>query len=122
MKTTLSRELKRGTLELILLQLLQERAKYGYELVSELDDSHEGPSSPLKIKEGTVYPVLYRLEDQGLVEPEWRPRERGVPRKYYALTEKGHTRLKLLRQEWASFSAWVNALLEAASVEGEEPE
>jgi PadR family transcriptional regulator PadR len=121
MKTSLGRELKRGTLELIILQLLKERPKYGYELVSELDRGGEGRPAPSTIKEGTVYPVLYRLEDQSLVEAEWQPRERGVPRKYYKLTDEGRNRLALLLEEWSDFSRWVTSLVSSSS-EGLEEE
>ena len=95
-------ELRRGTLELILLHLLAERPKYGYELVRELQSGDE-----IKIKEGTVYPVLYRLEERGLVVPEWQARSRGVPRKYYQLTEKGRLRLEDLQREWTAYVRWV---------------
>ena len=105
----LGRELKRGTLEMLLLRLLAEQARYGYELVSELRERSGGE---LDIKEGTLYPVLYRLEDQGLVEPEWQQEGRGVPRKYYGLTKAGQTHLQSLREQWRTFSAAVDRLLD----------
>ena len=99
-------ELKRGTLELILLHLLDERPKYGYELVRELQSGDE-----IQIKEGTVYPVLYRLEERGLVAPEWQARSRGVPRKYYQLTEGGRSRLQELQREWKAYIRWVEGAI-----------
>ena len=110
----LGRQLKRGTLEMILLRLLAERPKYGYELVSELAERAGGG---FELKEGTLYPVLYRLEDQGFIVPEWRERqagERGVPRKYYRLTGLGEHRFGALRQEWQSFRDSVEQLLDGA--------
>lgn len=112
-------QLKRGTLEMILLRLLQERQKYGYELVSELAERSAGE---FQIKEGTLYPVLYRLEDQGCIEPRWdRPEQdrakRGVPRKYYQLTETGAARLRALSSEWKRFSSSVDRLLAEAKEE-----
>ena len=92
---------------MILLRLLEERPKYGYELVSELDERSSFP-----LKEGTLYPVLYRLEDNGLIEPEWEQRKRGVPRKYYRLTTLGSAQLTSLREEWRSFVESVDRLLE----------
>lgn len=109
-------QLRRGTLELILLCLLEQRAKYGYELVSEMEEKSGGV---FRIKEGTLYPVLYRLEDQGCVETEWSRPERGVPRKYYRLTKGGTARLGELRSEWTAFSGAVNELV-AGSPAGEE--
>src|SRR5574341_2138766 len=99
------RELKRGTLEMILLCLLAERPMYGYELVSTLE---RRAGAQFQIKEGTLYPVLYRLENAALIESRWETLERGNPRKYYALTSAGHSRLQDLIEEWRSFSAAVN--------------
>ena len=98
---------------MILLRLLLDRPKYGYELVSEMEERSAGR---FQIREGTLYPVLYRLEDQGCVEPEWdsargEAPKRGVPRKYYRLTEVGTARLEQLRSEWKSFSSSVDDLL-----------
>lgn len=106
--TELARQLKRGTLEMILLQLLSERPKYGYELVSELA---ERSTRAFELKEGTLYPVLYRLEDQQLIAPQWNRPERGVPRKYYRLTPAGSARLSELRDQWQQFAQSVNRLL-----------
>ena len=77
MESDIGRELKRGTLEMILLRLLAEGEMYGYQLVSKLEQRSDGQ---FRIKEGTLYPVLYRLEDAGLVETRWETLERGVPR------------------------------------------
>lgn len=104
-------ELKRGTLELILLRLLEERPKYGYELVRELQSEDD-----IQIKEGTVYPVLYRLEERGLVAPEWQARSRGVPRKYYQLTAEGRSRLQELLSEWRAYVRWVEGAIDRADV------
>ena len=107
MKTT-DRELKRGTLEMVLLRLLSGRQMYGYELVSTLE--REG-GALFQLKEGTLYPVLYRLEDAGWVETRWETLERGVPRKYYRLTTAGEKQLARLVGEWREFSATVDRLL-----------
>jgi PadR family transcriptional regulator, regulatory protein PadR len=110
MKTNnkVDRELKRGTLEMILLKLLMERPMYGYELVSNLEK--RGGES-FQLKEGTLYPVLYRLENDGYIESEWQTLERGVPRKYYHLSEKGKTHLTTLTNEWREFVNSVNLIL-----------
>ncbi len=107
---TSDRELKRGTLEMVLLKLVAERQMYGYELVSTLEDRS---GQTFQIKEGTLYPILYRLENAGFIEPRWETLERGVPRKYYRLTEKGKSQLTLLIKEWQDFSSAINRILES---------
>jgi PadR family transcriptional regulator PadR len=109
-----SKQLKRGTLELVLLRLLEERPKYGYELVSEMEQRSD---AEFEVKEGTLYPVLYRLEDQGCIEAEWSRPERGVPRKYYRITETGAARLAELLAEWQAFTGAVNRLLTGSNIE-----
>ncbi len=104
------RELKRGTLEMVLLKLLSERPMYGYELVSTLE---ERGGQEFQIKEGTLYPVLYRLENAGFIEPRWETLERGVPRKYYRLTDQGKCQLTRLIEEWQDFSSAINRILES---------
>ncbi|MBI2955429.1 MAG: PadR family transcriptional regulator [Chloroflexi bacterium] len=105
----IDRELKRGTLEMMLLKLLAKGPMYGYQLVSTLE-AQLGPE--FQIKEGTLYPVLYRLEDGGFLETRWETVERGAPRKYYQLTDAGARQLQVLVGEWKAFVTRVNALLE----------
>jgi PadR family transcriptional regulator PadR len=105
----IDRELKRGTLEMILLRLLSDRPMYGYELISTLE---KRGGELFQLKEGTLYPVLYRLENAGFIEPKWETLERGVPRKYYRLTETGTQQLQTLVGEWQEFYAAVNRLLQ----------
>ncbi len=112
--TKFGTELRRGTLDLVLLRLLEDEERYGYELVTELERRSEGR---LEVREGTLYPVLYRLEDQGLITPTWHHRERGVPRKYYKLSSKGAGRLQELAEEWRSFSRLINELLARGKAE-----
>ena len=106
--TTLERELKRGTLEMMLLHILDNDPTYGYELLSRLSLRSGGR---FHIKEGTLYPVLYRLEDAGLIVPEWDQPARGVPRKVYQLTETGKERLVEMAEAWLSFAAAIEAVL-----------
>ncbi len=109
MGKTFDREMKRGTLEMILLKLLAERPMYGYELVSTLE---QRGGEQFQLKEGTLYPVLYRLETAGLVEAKWETLERGVPRKYYRLTPAGTDQLKTLVEDWRDFVAIVSGLID----------
>lgn len=102
------RELKRGTIELILLKLLDAQEMYGYQLVSALA---EKGGELLQIKEGTLYPVLYRLEDKGFIISYRSNPKRGVPRKYYRLTGSGTKHLRELLEEWKNFSTVIEGMI-----------
>ena len=82
----IERELKRGSLELIVLHLLAPGEAYGYEIVSTLAERTDGA---LEVTDGTLYPVLYRLERAGFVSVRWGHPVRGVPRNTYKLTVRG---------------------------------
>jgi len=104
----IERELKRGSLELIVLHLLAPGEAYGYEIVSKLTAETNGA---LEVTDGTLYPVLYRLERGGLVAVRWETPERGVPRKYYRLTDAGRVELGRLTHEWTTFARAMAKLL-----------
>jgi PadR family transcriptional regulator, regulatory protein PadR len=104
----IGRELRRGSLELIVLHLLEPGEAYGYEIVTKLAERTNGA---LEVTDGTLYPVLYRLERAGFVAIRWETPDRGVPRKYYRLTRAGQDELRQLTQEWKSFSDAMARLL-----------
>jgi PadR family transcriptional regulator PadR len=104
----IERELKRGSLELIVLHLLSHGEAYGYEIVSTLTHRTDGG---LEVTDGTLYPVLYRLERAGFVAVRWETPQRGVPRKYYRLTEAGQAELARLTHEWNTFANAMARLL-----------
>jgi PadR family transcriptional regulator len=104
----ISRELKRGALELIVLHLLAPGEAYGYEIATKLSAGSKGE---LEVTDGTLYPVLYRLERAGFVSVRWETAGRGVPRKYYRLTKQGRTELERLAAEWTSFTRAMDTLL-----------
>jgi PadR family transcriptional regulator, regulatory protein PadR len=104
----IERELKRGSLELIVLHLLAPGEAYGYEIVDKLTAETEGS---LGVTDGTLYPVLYRLERAGFVEVRWETPARGVPRKYYRLTDAGRNELTVLTREWTTFADAMARLL-----------
>ena len=107
-RRSIGRELKRGSLELIVLHLLEPGEAYGYEIVSKLTSQSNGT---LEVTDGTLYPVLYRLERAGYVAVRWETPARGVPRKYYQLTDGGRQELELLRKEWTTFATAMAKLL-----------
>jgi len=108
-RASLERELKRGSLELIVLHLLEPGEAYGYEIVTRVTTKTDGAFG---ITDGTLYPVLYRLERAGFVAVRWETPERGVPRKYYRLTDAGREELARLKHEWRSFVSAIAKLLD----------
>jgi len=126
MNKPLERELKRGTLELVLLRVLSDHPTHGYDLVGQLGERSNGE---FRMKDGTLYPVLYRLEDAGLITPEWDQPEaetssgrgRGVPRKIYRLTDAGRDRLEELIAAWRTFSSAVDLILGGRSTDIQDP-
>jgi PadR family transcriptional regulator len=107
-RRSIERELKRGSLELIVLHLLSLGEAYGYEIVTKLSAQTNGD---LEVTDGTLYPVLYRLERGGFVDVRWETLKRGVPRKYYRLTDAGGTELAQLTREWTTFADAMARLL-----------
>lgn len=102
-------QMKKGVLEMLVLNLLAEREKYGYQLISELREKSGGM---FLLKEGTLYPILYRLEDEALVESRWsEPKGKEVSRKYYEITEKGRSVLQELQLLWNGFSMQVTKIM-----------
>ena len=83
------KQLNKGVLELSILKLLSEEDQYGYSLMEEIGNRSK---DNLSIKDGTLYPILYRLEDQKYIESYWKTEDtaRSKPRKYYRLSKKGH--------------------------------
>ena len=88
-------QLRRGVLELCMLEVLRKDASYGYEIVTRLE-----ALGPLAAGENTVYPLLRRLKTDGLLETFARESPAGPPRQYYRLTSEGRRRLSLLEREW----------------------
>ena len=99
-------ELRRGVLGPCVLALLAERPRFGMELVRDL--SHAGG---LLTSEGTVYPLLSRLRDAGLVTSRWVNDDTTRPRRYYSITDKGHKHLAAFRGDWSAFAAAVDSVL-----------
>lgn len=99
----LTQELRRGILVLAALSQLKEE-KYGYALISSLAEKG------LDIEQGTLYPLLRRLEEQGLLESEWNV-EGSRPRRYYQLNEDGRTILEDLTADWHQLTKVIEVLL-----------
>lgn len=88
-------QLRKGLLDIVVLNLLQQGRRHGYEMVQTLKKV-EG----LKIREGNIYPILARLEIDGLVASRSEPSRDGPPRKYFTLTEAGKEILADMNAHW----------------------
>jgi PadR family transcriptional regulator PadR len=103
---------RRGVLELGLLMLLRSDARYGYELVTALA---RWPA--LEVSEGTLYPLLRRLERSGLLTSSWRESPSGPPRKYYSLTGAGRRQLDRKAIQWEAIAMSIADMKRSESVE-----
>lgn len=98
-------QLMRGTLEGCILKFLSEETTYGYELVERLEQN-----GFQDIKEGTIYPLLVRLEKKRIIRSEFRPSPLGPSRKYYSLTPDGFEYLQEFTENWKQIEASVNQI------------
>jgi PadR family transcriptional regulator PadR len=99
-----SSQLKKGLLDLCVLSLLRDEDFYGYNLVKKITEF-------IDITEGTVYPLLKRIRDNGFVETYLVKSTDGAPRKYYKLTTLGKAEYENLYKEWTEFRASVDNML-----------
>ncbi len=104
------RQMKKGVLDMLVLKLLESEAKYGYQIIQEMKEKSE---DIFILKDGTLYPILYRLEDEGMVISKWSEAVgKQVPRKYYEITEVGKSTLKSIEELWKSISKGINRIME----------
>ena len=110
MEDRFAQQLKKGVLEMLVLKLICEKPAYGYELLSELKKSSQGWFC---LKEGTLYPILYRLEDDGMIRSQWSTGEgRTAPKKTYEATDSGRAENLRRQRVWQEFDETVNAFLQ----------
>jgi PadR family transcriptional regulator PadR len=95
-----SKELKKGSAELLILSLVEDRARHGYEIGRLIGERSEGA---LSYHVASLYPTLYRLEDQRLIEGRWVEKAGQRRRRYYRLTTAGRKRLAKERSVWQQF-------------------
>jgi len=99
-------QLRKGSLEMATLAALWAGRLYGLEIIRRFEDS-----SQLALTEGTIYPILSRLKNEGLLASEWVEAQAGHPRKYYWLTGAGRARLKHMAETWTEFSRELGRLI-----------
>lgn len=97
-------QMRKGILEYCILSVLKRGEAYPSDLLQELKEAQ------LIVVEGTIYPILTRLKNEGLLNYRWEESSQGPPRKYYALTAEGKTFLKELSKSWSELSNAVKQL------------
>ena len=102
-------QLRKGVLDLCVLALLERSDGYAYDIASRLADS-------IGMGEGTIYPLMRRMQTDGLVRTYLEESSSGPPRKYYQLTKAGHAALAAQKAEWNVFTASVAKVLSDAKV------
>jgi len=107
-------QLKKGVLGLCVLALLSRGDGYAYEIASRMADA-------VDMGEGTIYPLMRRMQSEGLVATYLEESPSGPPRKYYRITETGRSRLDAQVAEWRGFTAAVDALITGAPAEPAQP-
>lgn len=106
-------QLRRGSIQYCVLALLRDEDRYGFELTRALSDA-----DGLVTSEGTVYPLLARLRQDGLVETTWQESSQGPPRRYYRLTADGQEALESFVAQWRRFRDAIDRLLDEEKANG----
>lgn len=104
------RELKKGSAELLILSLIEHRARHGYEISKLIGDRSGGV---LTFNVASFYPLLYRLEQRGLIAGRWVEKAGQRRRRYYKLTASGKKMLKTQRSTWLDFVDAIRRITEA---------
>jgi transcriptional regulator len=103
-------DLLQGTLDLLVLKCLDAGPNHGYAITTRI---HELSDDVLRIEEGSLYPALYRMEEQGLIASEWRTTENNRNAKFYRLTRKGRAAADAELEGWTRLSRAVTRVLRA---------
>jgi len=103
-------DLLQGTLDLLILKSLTTGANHGYGIATRI---HQLSDDVLKVEEGSLYPALYRMEEQGLIDSEWSVTENHRKAKFYKLTRKGRTAAQAEVDGWLRLSSAVTRVLRA---------
>jgi transcriptional regulator len=103
-------DLLQGTLDLLVLKTLVAGPNHGYGIAMRI---HSLSDDVLRVEEGSLYPALYRMEEQGLVESEWGTTENNRKAKFYRLTRKGRAAADAETQGWERLSSAITRVLRA---------
>jgi PadR family transcriptional regulator PadR len=99
-------QMRRGSIEYCVLALLESEDRYGFDITREL-----ASAGGLVTSEGTVYPLLTRLRNDGLVDTYWKDSSEGPKRRYYRITKIGRQALESFIEQWKPFRDSVDAIL-----------
>jgi transcriptional regulator len=102
-----SRELKKGSTELLVLALIEDRPRHGYDIGKRIES---GSNGRLTFRIGSLYPILVRLEDKGLITGRWVEKAGDRRRRYYKLTAEGRKALARERSLWSEFVVTINRI------------
>ena len=108
-------DLLQGTLDLLVLKTLTAGPNHGYGITTRI---HQFSGDVLKIEEGSLYPALYRMEEQGLIESEWAITENNRRAKFYKLTRQGRIAAQAEVDSWVRLSKAITRVLRAVEQEG----
>jgi len=103
----LDRELKKGSAELLILSLVEDQPRHGYDIGSLIEQRSNGN---LKFSVGSLYPLLYRLEKRGWIQGRWVEKPNQRRRRYYKITAEGKRVLKAQRNSWKEFVEAINSV------------
>ena len=107
-KATFSSELTRSCTDLVILTVLSRQPMHGYDILVSMANLGDGQ---FRVKQGTLYPVLYRLEREGWIQGKWHEPKTGKKRKVYSITADGSRERKQRLEQWKSFTTSVNSIL-----------
>jgi PadR family transcriptional regulator, regulatory protein PadR len=104
-------DLFQGTLDMLVLRVLNRAELHGWGITQRLEQLSK---RALQVDEGSLYPALYRMEDKGWIEAEWRMTENNRRAKYYSLTRAGRKQLETEQEEWDRMTAVIAQVMQSA--------
>ncbi|WZL71705.1 PadR family transcriptional regulator [Clostridiaceae bacterium 35-E11] len=104
----INKELIKGSTTMLVLNLLSTSDMYGYQMIKELEKKSD---NTFTLREGTLYPILHALENEGMVESYWEKTESARKRKYYRITKSGKKSLVEKQKDWQAYSNAVNKVI-----------
>src|SRR5690242_15118846 len=101
-------DLVQGTLDLLILKTISAEPKHGWSIAKRIQQTSR---DVLQVQQGSLYPALHRLEQQGWIAAEWKPTETGRTAKFYKLTAAGRKQLKKELENWGRLSGAINLVV-----------
>lgn len=106
---SVNKELVKGSTSMLVLGVLEEKEMYGYQIIKELEQRSE---TVFSLKEGTLYPILHVLEQDGFLEAYWEDTSSARKRCFYRITKKGRKELDRQKEEWKEYAGAVGKVLQ----------